>query len=283
MTDEDINRLEETLAEFHHFKNVLIREGIFEDDSQFDRIPKLHMLSHYATCICEMGTPDGYSTEGPEHLHIEYVKQGWRASNKVQLTKQMVKFVQRYEALRIHQTHMDRWLGIVRTKASQWRRSHVVYGAEVEPRLGEHSTQAHGSGGGTGENEGDGEGESEGESKSKSEEQECQEQQDEASEGRQAPVEGGRREGLDTNRHVVYPHPTLSIAIVPNCQLQGQEIIDKHGTTDFIKALHLFLQKHLTWDNTLSHFFPTVHHHFLIWNQLYLHHRPLPFDPKHSK
>ncbi|KAG8737219.1 hypothetical protein FRC10_008451 [Ceratobasidium sp. 414] len=275
MTDEDINRLEETLAEFHRFKNVLIREKIFKDDSRFDRIAKLHMLSHYAECIREMGTPDNYSTEGPEHLHIECVKRGWRASNKVRPTQQMVKFVQRYEALRIHRAHMDRWLGIVRTGANRRRRkSRVVFGEDVEgPLLKEYETQARGSGIGAG----DGDGEDEGE------EQERREEQDEAAEGPQVQLEGRRRES-DADRHVVYPNPTLSIAVNANGgRLQGHDIIDKHGAVDFIKALHVYLNKHPTRDNIPNFFLPTVHHHFLVWNRLYLHHRPLPFDPEHAK
>ncbi|KAG8740269.1 hypothetical protein FRC11_000316, partial [Ceratobasidium sp. 423] len=34
--------------------------------------------------------PDGYNTEGPEHLHIEYAKVPWRASNKVKPLPQMI-------------------------------------------------------------------------------------------------------------------------------------------------------------------------------------------------
>ncbi|KAG8727188.1 serine/threonine protein kinase [Ceratobasidium sp. 414] len=138
--------------------------------------------------------------------------------------------------------------------------------------MGEHETQACKSGG-AGENEGENEGE----------EQERWERQDEVSEGPQAKVESGWREQLDANGSVVYPKPTLLIAVAPNCQIQGQEIIDKHGATDFVKALHVFLKKHPTWDNIPSHFLPTVHHHFPVWNRLYLHHHPLLFDPEHSK
>ncbi|KAF8595004.1 hypothetical protein BDV93DRAFT_407138, partial [Ceratobasidium sp. AG-I] len=109
MTSDDIRRLEEALAELHGYKNVIVREGVFEDNSRFDRIPKLHMLSHYSDSICEMGTPDNYSTEAPERLHIDCAKQGWRASNKVRPTPQMVIFMQRYEALQIHHTYMNEW------------------------------------------------------------------------------------------------------------------------------------------------------------------------------
>ncbi|KAG9097486.1 hypothetical protein FRC06_007493 [Ceratobasidium sp. 370] len=78
MMDEDIDRLEVALHEFHQYKHVLVGDKRpFKDNSRFDAIAKLHMLSHHPESICEMGTPDGFSTKGPEHLHIESVKRLW--------------------------------------------------------------------------------------------------------------------------------------------------------------------------------------------------------------
>lgn len=113
MTSNNIRQLEETLAELHSYKNVIVRQGVFKKNSRFDRIPKLHMLSHYADSICEMGMPDNYSTEAPEHLHIECAKRGFQVSNKVQPTPQMVIFMQRYKALQIQHTYMDEWRSTV--------------------------------------------------------------------------------------------------------------------------------------------------------------------------
>ncbi|KAG8738093.1 hypothetical protein FRC10_007286 [Ceratobasidium sp. 414] len=274
MTEEDLDQLEKSLEEVHHFKNVLIREGLFEDDSRFDRIPKLHMLSHYVEAIREMGTPDNYSTETPEHLHIECAKRGWRASNKVRPTPQMVKFVQRYEALRIHRAHMDRWLGVTEEAANRRRRgrkSRVVLDEEVE------AIQA---------SEGTGMAEVEGETECniEAEEKERLEEEDEAAEGPKVQLEGRRRMGPDANQHVVYLDPALSIAVQPSAgRVSGADIVGKYGALNFVRSLHTYLKKHTTRKHLPSFFLPTAHHYFLVWHRLYLHHRPLPFDPEHAK
>ncbi|KAG9080740.1 hypothetical protein FRC06_006204, partial [Ceratobasidium sp. 370] len=112
MTDADIVAMERDLARFHELKGLLITKGIYKTTERFDKIPKLHMLSHYAFMIRELGTPDGFNTEIPEHLHIEYAKEPWRASNKVKPLPQMIKYLQRQEAIRIHRSYMDSYLGL---------------------------------------------------------------------------------------------------------------------------------------------------------------------------
>ncbi|KAG9123597.1 hypothetical protein FRC07_014605, partial [Ceratobasidium sp. 392] len=150
MTNKEADWLEQSLADFHQFKNVLIREGLFKNDKRFDQISKLHALTHWTHCIRKMGTPDNFSTEGPEHLHITCAKQGWQALNKIRPTKQMVTFIQRYEALRIHCAYMDKWLGVNGQKGHR-KRSRVVYGEEVEGP--QRLSRAGGNGGGTAEEE----------------------------------------------------------------------------------------------------------------------------------
>ncbi|KAF8602959.1 hypothetical protein BDV93DRAFT_398866, partial [Ceratobasidium sp. AG-I] len=110
MTDTDLTELENDLKTFHELKGLLVVRGMYESGDRFDRIPKLHMLRHYVHMIRQLGTPDGYNTEAPEHLHIEYAKVPWRASNKVKPLPQMVKYIQRQEAIRVHRAYMDRYL-----------------------------------------------------------------------------------------------------------------------------------------------------------------------------
>ncbi|KAG8713982.1 hypothetical protein FRC09_018121, partial [Ceratobasidium sp. 395] len=290
MTDEDIDRLEETLGEFHHYKNVLIQQGLFKNDSRFDLIAKLHMLSHYAHCIREMGTPDNYSTEAPEHLHIRCAKQGWRASNKVRPTVQMVVFIQRYEALRIHRAYMNRWLGIEHgwNGRRQRRRSRVVFGEEVEgPMTGVWGGGGSGDGQGvcghsSGDGGGDGDGENEGEDEG--EEQERREQEEREADGPLMQLENNQGTVPDADQHVVYPSPHVSIPITPTAgSVQGLDIIGTYGAADLIPALHQYLNKNKPRQNIPSTFFPTAHHSFPVWHRLYLHHQPLPFDPEHRK
>ncbi|KAF8604843.1 hypothetical protein BDV93DRAFT_402550, partial [Ceratobasidium sp. AG-I] len=106
MTDTDLADMQRDLELFHDLKGLLVIRGFYQSDSQFDLIPKLHMLSHYAYSICSLGTPDGYNTEAPEHLHIEYAKVPWRASNKVWPLEQMLRYIQRQEAIRMRCAHL---------------------------------------------------------------------------------------------------------------------------------------------------------------------------------
>jgi len=47
-------------------------------DFQF---PKMHMVGHVSNSIRQMGSPDTFPTDILELLHIEYVKEAYRASN----------------------------------------------------------------------------------------------------------------------------------------------------------------------------------------------------------
>ncbi|THG97025.1 hypothetical protein EW026_g4917 [Hermanssonia centrifuga] len=46
-----------------------------------------------------LGSADGYNTESPERLHIDYAKDAYRASNKRDYTVQMVNWLRRQEAV----------------------------------------------------------------------------------------------------------------------------------------------------------------------------------------
>ncbi|KAG9074442.1 hypothetical protein FRC06_010691, partial [Ceratobasidium sp. 370] len=111
LTTDDLEELEYALETFHRLKKIVVRAGIFEGLWRFDNIPKIHMLSHYAEQTRELGTPDGFNTESPEHLHIVYAKTPYRASNKVAPTKQMIKFIERQDALRIHKAYLNSVFG----------------------------------------------------------------------------------------------------------------------------------------------------------------------------
>ncbi|QRV97816.1 hypothetical protein RhiJN_25835 [Ceratobasidium sp. AG-Ba] len=82
MTDTDLQELDVALETFHRLKELMVKKGFYPSSARFDKIPKIHMLRHYSHSIRQLGTPDGYSTEAPEHLHIEYAKDPWRVSNK---------------------------------------------------------------------------------------------------------------------------------------------------------------------------------------------------------
>ncbi|CAE6534652.1 unnamed protein product [Rhizoctonia solani] len=112
LTDLDLTEMEKDLRTFHELKELLVIRGVYESEARFNMVPKLHMLRHWVQSIRELGTPDGYNTEAPEHLHIEYAKVPWRASNKVKPLEQMVTYIQRQEAIRKHRHYLDRYLGV---------------------------------------------------------------------------------------------------------------------------------------------------------------------------
>ena len=93
-TSTMLNSLESCLKTFHLHKNIVIEHGI---QDHFN-ILKLHALLHYIDCICSLGSADGYNTESPERLHIDYVKDAYHASNKRDYVKQMAIWLQRHEA-----------------------------------------------------------------------------------------------------------------------------------------------------------------------------------------
>ncbi|KAG9078124.1 hypothetical protein FRC06_008523, partial [Ceratobasidium sp. 370] len=274
MSNEALDQLDKVLEEFHQLKGVLISTGIYKGDSQFDLIAKLHQLSHYTGCTREMGTPDNFSTEGPEHLHIESAKVPWRASNKVRPTVQMVKFMQRYEALRIHRAYVDRFLGSI-ASVRERRESQVVYGEEVDGQIGGgEGLSGHAGSLGTGESVVE---------RAEEERDHQEEVKDEAAEGEKARLAGGRRATSDVNGHMVYLNPTLLITLQPTVRVRGLDIIAKYGATGLIHVLHTYLKKHGKRPNFPTAFLPTTHHKYPVWHRLYLYHDPLPFDPEHAK
>jgi len=72
-TSRTLDALEACLNTFHTHKSVLIELGIWEHFN----IPKLHVILHYLNAIRALGSADGYNTEFPEWLHIEFAKEGY--------------------------------------------------------------------------------------------------------------------------------------------------------------------------------------------------------------
>ncbi|KAG8732259.1 hypothetical protein FRC11_014812 [Ceratobasidium sp. 423] len=107
LSDEDLDAMDDAIRTFHDHKAVFQELGAVTTDKGFHGIPKLHMISHYVHLIRELGTPDGYNTETSERLHIDFAKMGYRASNKVNATKQMALYIQRLEAIAMHAAYLD--------------------------------------------------------------------------------------------------------------------------------------------------------------------------------
>ncbi|KAG8721715.1 hypothetical protein FRC08_010851 [Ceratobasidium sp. 394] len=281
MTDSDIDELETTLETFHRLKELMVKQGFYGDSARFDRIPKLHMLKHYAHAIRELGTPDGYSTEAPEHLHIQYAKEPFRASNKVRPMKQMITYLQRQEAIHIHRTYMNEWIKATTGRDPEPRRrpsqdeiegededegelaevaeiaavvsnKHGEAGAGA-PRLGSVvggagiDQPAVGSTGSTGSAEGS------------------------------SGIVGGHLE-LPPPDTTYYPNPRRHMAKAPTRpNLRLKDVAKDYGAPDLISATAHFLVNRagiLRYDTLLSEY-----SRINIWHRLYLHHERLPFAP----
>lgn len=94
-TDKTLFALEQCLKKFHENKEIMVELKIRDHFN----ILKLHAILHYAACIRALGSADGYNTESPEHLHINFAKDAYRASNKWDYTEQMALWLQQREAM----------------------------------------------------------------------------------------------------------------------------------------------------------------------------------------
>ncbi|KZP26028.1 hypothetical protein FIBSPDRAFT_909360 [Athelia psychrophila] len=84
-TKRTLSQLEDTLERFHFNKVAFIDAGIHE---QFN-ILKIHSLMHYLDAIRLHGSADGFNTEAPERLHIDYTKKAYAGSSRVDYITQM--------------------------------------------------------------------------------------------------------------------------------------------------------------------------------------------------
>ncbi|KAG2052203.1 hypothetical protein BDR06DRAFT_1057757 [Suillus hirtellus] len=102
---ESLEALQTALTVFHANKDILKELAVREHFN----IPKLHQLSHYVQSITLLGAADGFNTELPERLHIDFAKDSYRASNKRDYEEQMALWLQRQEAVFIRSAYLD-WL-----------------------------------------------------------------------------------------------------------------------------------------------------------------------------
>ncbi|KAI6029035.1 hypothetical protein EDC04DRAFT_2898869 [Pisolithus marmoratus] len=93
--DLSLKAMEDSLKTFHDHKHVIIKLQIREDFN----VPKIHSLQHYVSSIQALGSADGYNTEYPKRLHIDYAKDAYRVSNKHDYIEQMALWLQRQEAI----------------------------------------------------------------------------------------------------------------------------------------------------------------------------------------
>ncbi|KAB5587944.1 hypothetical protein CTheo_8614 [Ceratobasidium theobromae] len=239
ISETDLQAMETDLESFHDLKDLLVVRGVYKMDTWFNKIVKLHMLTHYVHMIHELGPPDGYNTEVPEHLHIEYTKVPWRASNKVRPLPQMITYIQRQEAIRIHRSYLDEFLGININIADE---------LDLDYEAGDFDAEATEV---VGMRDGD----------------------DFEDMGRDGESE------LDMYQEkTTYPNPRQHMLKNPTRKdMALHEVMNEYGTADIMGGITNFLVDRLgikAYDAPMSR-----HNHVNIWHQLYLYHRPLDFAP----
>lgn len=88
--------------------------------ANFSSIPKLHAMDHYVQSIHLLGSVNGYNTEGPECLHINFAKLGYCTSNHKNYFSQMTTWLDCQEASICFDTYLH-WLqplGLIQSKAA---------------------------------------------------------------------------------------------------------------------------------------------------------------------
>jgi hypothetical protein len=91
--DTTLSYMADALKAFTKDRDIFIKVGARKDFN----LPKLHSLLHYIDAIQDFGTTDNYNTEMFERLHIDFAKEGWRASNHRDERPQMIKWLERRE------------------------------------------------------------------------------------------------------------------------------------------------------------------------------------------
>lgn len=104
--EKTLQEMDKAWSAFHENKEVFQDLGI---RTEFN-IPKVHSMIHYISSIQSHGTLDGYNTESPERLHIEFAKLAYRASNKRDYTVQMARWLDRHDAILRFDAYLT-WLG----------------------------------------------------------------------------------------------------------------------------------------------------------------------------
>jgi hypothetical protein len=75
-TDITLARMQDALDAFHLHKNIFVKLQACHGEGF--NIPKMHSMLHYLDSIHSLGSTDGYNTESPERLNIDFAKEAYR-------------------------------------------------------------------------------------------------------------------------------------------------------------------------------------------------------------
>jgi hypothetical protein len=95
ITEETIEKLEDALRRFHHYRSIFQDTGVHIDIS----LPQQHSMTHYSMLIHLFGVPNGLCSSITESKHIKDVKDPWQQSNRYRALLQMLVTNQRLDKL----------------------------------------------------------------------------------------------------------------------------------------------------------------------------------------
>lgn len=96
LDDDDIEKLNTLLAQFHQEREIFREAGIRPDGFC---LPRQHSLKHYANSVMKFGAPNGLCSSITESKHIKAVKKPWRRSSRFNALPQMLLTNQRLDKL----------------------------------------------------------------------------------------------------------------------------------------------------------------------------------------
>ncbi|KAG2737915.1 hypothetical protein P692DRAFT_20883099 [Suillus brevipes Sb2] len=102
-TSQSLDALQSALDKFHRHKQIFVELGVWEDFN----IPKMHSMQHYVASIKSRGSADGFNTEFPERLHIDFTKNAYRAMNRKDYVIQMTRWLACQEAVDQFEAYLD--------------------------------------------------------------------------------------------------------------------------------------------------------------------------------
>jgi len=101
-TETTLKKMDTVLHSFHQNKNIFVDLGARNDFN----IPKIHSMLYYTTSIHLFGSVDGFNTELPERIHINFTKKGYRSSNKWDYIYQMTTWLRQQDAIYLKESFL---------------------------------------------------------------------------------------------------------------------------------------------------------------------------------
>ena len=98
--------LEDALRSFHYYKRYISESGMrsgLQKKDEFN-IPKIELMQHVKRLIKLHGSAPQYSSEQTERCHIDMAKHPYKATNRKDYAKQMCRYLDRHERVRLFST-----------------------------------------------------------------------------------------------------------------------------------------------------------------------------------